>query len=188
MLSWLSDHVTNMLMLSCLVCHFCRKVMTACDQHVNVIMCGVRLLSESHGGMWPTCWYYHVLCKTSVGKSRQLVTNRTRDMITLTCWSHAVVTFRQRSYTRHDNINMLVICCRGFPTEVVHERHDNSYHVSCTTSVGKTRQHMTNMLMLSCLVYHFCRKFTTACDQHVNVIMSRVRLLSESHNSMLPTC
>jgi small nuclear ribonucleoprotein (snRNP)-like protein len=135
------QHVTNMLMLSCVVCDFCWKVMTACDQHVNVIMCGARLLSESHGGMWPTCWYYHVLCKTSVGKSRQLVTNR------------------------------LMLSC-----------------LSCTTSVGKSRQHMTNMLMLSCLVYDLCRKVSTACDQHVNVIMSRVRLLSESHDSMWQTC
>jgi small nuclear ribonucleoprotein (snRNP)-like protein len=145
-------HVTNMLMLSCLVYDFCRKVTTACDQHCNVIMSRVRLLSESHDSMWPTCWYYHVSCTTSVG--------------TLPCWSHAVVTFRQKSYTRHDNINMLVTCCHDFPTEV------ECYHVSCTTSVEKSRQHVTNMLMLSCLVYDFCRKDTTGYDQHVNVIMS----------------
>jgi small nuclear ribonucleoprotein (snRNP)-like protein len=125
MLSWLSDRSRTpdmITMLSCLVCDFCRKVMTACDQHVNVIMCRVWLLSE--------------------------------NMITLPCWSHAVVTFRQKSYTRHDNINMLVTCCRDFPTEVAHET---------------------------------CRKVMTACDQHVNVIMCRVRLLSESDGSMWTT-
>jgi small nuclear ribonucleoprotein (snRNP)-like protein len=146
------QHVTNMLMLSCLVCDFCRKVMTAYDQHVNVIMCRVRLLSESDGSMWTTSWYYHMLSWLSDR-------SRTPDMITLPCWSHAVVTFRQKSYTRHDNINMLVTCCRDFPT----------------------------MLMLSCVVCDFCRKVTAACDQHVNVIMSRVRLLSESYDSMWPT-
>jgi hypothetical protein len=162
MLSWLSDRsrirdmitltcwshavVTfRMLMLSCLVYDFCRKVTTACDQHGNVIMSRVRLLSESHDRMWPTCWYYHVSCTTSVGKSRQHVTNmlmlsclvyvghmlswlsdrsRTRDMITLPFSSHAVVTFRQKSYTRHDNINMLVTCCRDF-LRLLSESHDS---------------------------------------------------------------
>jgi small nuclear ribonucleoprotein (snRNP)-like protein len=114
-------------------------------------------------------------------------------MITLTCWSHVVVTFRQRSYTRHDNINMLVTCCRGFPTEVVHARHDNiNMLVTSCHDFHKTRQHVTNMLMLSCLVYDFCRKDTTAYDQHVNVIMSRVPLLSKIHDStrdmIISTC
>jgi hypothetical protein len=102
--------------------------------------------------------------------------SRTRDMITLTCWSHAVVTFRQKSYTRHDNITMLVTCCRNFPTEVVHESMWPTcwyYHVSYATSVGKSWQHMTNMLMLSCVVCDFCRKVTAACEQQVDIIMSR---------------
>jgi small nuclear ribonucleoprotein (snRNP)-like protein len=143
---------------------------TACDQHVNVIMSGVRFLSESHDSMWRTCWYYHVSCTTSVGKSWLSDRSRTRDMIISTCWSHAVMTFRQKSHTRHDNITMLVTCCRNFPTEVVH------------------RQHVTNMLMLSCLVCDFCRKVMTTYDQHVNVIMCRVRLLSKSDGSMWTTC
>jgi hypothetical protein len=137
---WSHEHVTNMLMLSCLVYDFCRKVTTACDQHVNIIMSIL------------TCWSHAVV--TFRQKSY------TRDMITLTCWSQAVVTFRQKSYTRHDNINMLVTCRRDFPTEVV----------------------------LSCVVCDFCWKVMTACDQHVNVIMCRVRLLSESVGSMWTTC
>jgi uncharacterized C2H2 Zn-finger protein len=130
---------------------------------------------------------------TSVGKLRQHVNNmlilsclvydfhmlswlsdrsRTPDMITLPCWSHAVVTFRQKSYTRHDNINesdgsMWTTCWY--------------YHISCTTSVGKSRQHVTNMLMLSCLVYDFCRKVTTACDQHGNVTRDMITLTCWSH-------
>jgi hypothetical protein len=167
MLSWLSDRsrTPNMITLPCwshAVVTFRQKSYTR-DQHVNVIMCRVRLLSESDGSMWTTCWYYHVSCNTSVGKSRQHVTNmlmpwlsdrsRAPHMITLTCWSHAVMTFQLKSHTTHDNINMFVTCCRDFPTEVVHGR-----------------------------------KVTAACDQHVDIIMSRVRLLSESHDSMWPTC
>jgi hypothetical protein len=109
----------------------------------------------------------------------------TRDMIISTCCSHAAVTFRQKSHTTHDNINMLVTCCHDFDSMWPTCWY---YHVSCTTSVGKSRQHVTNMLMLSCLVCEFCRKVMTACDQHVNVIMCRVRLLSESDASMWTTC
>jgi hypothetical protein len=176
------QHVTNMLMFSCLVCDFCRKVMTACDQHVNVIMCRVWLLSESDGSMWTTCWYYHISCTTSVGKSRQHVTN----MLMLSCLVYDFCRKVTTACDQHGNVIMSGV-------RLLSESHDSMwptcwyYHVSCTTSVGKSRQHVTNMLMLSCLVCHFCRKVMTACDQHVNVIMCRVRLLSESVGSMRTT-
>jgi hypothetical protein len=178
MLSWLSDRSITRDMIISTCCshaavtfrqksHTTHDNTTAFDQHVNVIMCRVRLLSESHGSMWPTCWYYHVSCTTSVGKSRQHVTNilsdrsRTRDMITLTCWSYAVVTFRQKSYTR----DMITLTCWSQAVVTFRQksytRHDN---------------------------IDFCPKVMTACDQHVDITMSRVRLLSENHDSMWPTC
>jgi small nuclear ribonucleoprotein (snRNP)-like protein len=169
-------------MLSCLVYDFCRKVTTACDQHVNVIMSRVRLLSESQDSMWPTCYCYHVSCTTSVGKTRQHVTN----MLMLSCLVYDFCRKVTTACDQHGNVIMSRV-------RLLSESYNSiwptcyCYHVSCTTSVGKTRQHVTNMLMLSCLVYDFCWKVTTACDQHVNVIMSRIRLLSESYDSMWPT-